>query len=176
MGTYRVMRQDDNGNRFLVAKDLARPAAEALAAEFEARGHKQLYWVEPTPNRIVVGGALIHQGRVLAARRSAPPEVAGSWEFPGGKAEPGETEEQALERELLEELGVRARALHRLPGSWLVRPGLELRIWAAELITGEPQPLQDHDRLRWLGPTELTTVDWLAHDREVLPHVAALLR
>ncbi|GAA2131144.1 hypothetical protein GCM10009760_04480 [Kitasatospora kazusensis] len=43
---YRVMRQDDNGNRFLVAKGLTRPAAEELAAEFEARGHKQLYWVE----------------------------------------------------------------------------------------------------------------------------------
>ncbi|MFJ8042883.1 SPOR domain-containing protein [Kitasatospora sp. NPDC096147] len=44
--TYRVMRQDDNGNRFLVAKGLTRPAAESMAAEFEARGHKQLYWVE----------------------------------------------------------------------------------------------------------------------------------
>ncbi|MFE4519805.1 SPOR domain-containing protein [Kitasatospora sp. NPDC056783] len=46
MGTYRVMRQDDNGNRFLVARDLDRAAARRLAAEFEARGHKQMYWVE----------------------------------------------------------------------------------------------------------------------------------
>ncbi|MFB7123970.1 SPOR domain-containing protein [Kitasatospora xanthocidica] len=46
MGTHRVMRQDDNGNRFLVAKDLDRAEARRLAAEFEARGHKQLYWVE----------------------------------------------------------------------------------------------------------------------------------
>ncbi|GAA3008444.1 hypothetical protein GCM10020229_20240 [Kitasatospora albolonga] len=46
-GTHRVMRQDDNGNRALVAKGLTRPEAEALAEEFEARGHKQLYWVEP---------------------------------------------------------------------------------------------------------------------------------
>ncbi|WP_441250431.1 SPOR domain-containing protein [Kitasatospora sp. McL0602] len=45
--TYRVMRQDDNGNRYLLAKGLTRAAAEALAAEYEARGHKQLYWVEP---------------------------------------------------------------------------------------------------------------------------------
>jgi hypothetical protein len=44
--TYRVMRQDDNGNRFLLAKGLTRTSAEALAAEYEARGHKQLYWVE----------------------------------------------------------------------------------------------------------------------------------
>lgn len=46
MATYRVMRQDDNGNRYLVAERLSRPEAEALAAEFEARGHKQTYWVE----------------------------------------------------------------------------------------------------------------------------------
>ncbi|MFI2612995.1 SPOR domain-containing protein [Kitasatospora sp. NPDC018619] len=46
MDTYRVMRQDDNGNRFLVARGLDRDAARSLAAGFEARGHKQLYWVE----------------------------------------------------------------------------------------------------------------------------------
>ncbi|MEV7597776.1 NUDIX domain-containing protein [Kitasatospora sp. NPDC089797] len=130
--------------------------------------------VEPPP-RIVVGGVLIRAGRVLAARRSAPAEVAGRWEFPGGKAEPGETEAQALERELLEELGVRARALRRLPGGWAVRPGLELRFWAAELLAGEPSPLEDHDELRWLAPAELDGVDWIGHDREVLPHVVALL-
>ncbi|MEU3496337.1 hypothetical protein [Kitasatospora cineracea] len=50
--THRVMRQDDNGNRFLLARGLDRAGAEALAAEFEARGHKQLYWVEPEDPRI----------------------------------------------------------------------------------------------------------------------------
>ncbi|MFJ4190115.1 (deoxy)nucleoside triphosphate pyrophosphohydrolase [Kitasatospora sp. NPDC089509] len=127
------------------------------------------------PPRIVVGGVLIRSGQVLAARRSAPAAVAGRWEFPGGKAEPGETEAQALERELREELGVRARALRRLPGGWAVRPGLELRFWAAELLAGEPSPLQDHDELRWLAPAELDSVDWIGHDREVLPHVVELL-
>ncbi|GAB2704231.1 (deoxy)nucleoside triphosphate pyrophosphohydrolase [Kitasatospora kifunensis] len=126
-------------------------------------------------NRIVVGGALIHQGRVLAARRSAPAELAGRWEFPGGKAEPGESERQALERELAEELGVRARAVARLAGQWPIRAGLVLRIWAAELVAGEPQPLQDHSEVRWLGPDELSAVDWLEHDRAVLPEVARLL-
>ncbi|MGW3077267.1 MULTISPECIES: SPOR domain-containing protein [unclassified Kitasatospora] len=46
MGTHRVMRQDDNGNRFVVAKGLDPAEARRLAAEFEARGHKQMYWVE----------------------------------------------------------------------------------------------------------------------------------
>ncbi|WP_156178597.1 hypothetical protein [Saccharothrix sp. ST-888] len=49
METYRVMRQDDNGNRSEVAGGLGRAEAEALAAEFEARGHKQLYWTEAEP-------------------------------------------------------------------------------------------------------------------------------
>ncbi|MFJ3218466.1 SPOR domain-containing protein [Kitasatospora sp. NPDC086801] len=49
MSVFRVMRQDDNGNRFLVAGGLERAEAERLAAEFEARGHKQLYWVEAEP-------------------------------------------------------------------------------------------------------------------------------
>jgi 8-oxo-dGTP diphosphatase len=130
----------------------------------------------PEQPRYVVGGALLHDGRVLAARRSTPPEVAGRWEFPGGKAEAGESQQQALERELHEELGVRARALGPLPGSWLVRPGLELRLWTAELLEGEPAPLLEHSELRWLGPDELAEVDWLDHDREVLPHVEKLLR
>ncbi|MFC5662372.1 SPOR domain-containing protein [Kitasatospora misakiensis] len=49
MDTFRVMRQDDNGNRFLVVGGIEREAAERLAAEFEARGHKQLYRVEAEP-------------------------------------------------------------------------------------------------------------------------------
>ena len=126
--------------------------------------------------RIVVGGALLHRGRVLAARRSAPAEVAGRWEFPGGKTEPGETPAAALERELREELGVEARALARLPGAWPVRADLELHIWTAELLAGTPEPLQDHSELRWLTADELPEVDWLDQDRFALPRVAALLR
>ncbi|MEV7771668.1 SPOR domain-containing protein [Kitasatospora sp. NPDC086791] len=69
MGTYRVMRQDDNGNRFLVAKDLDGAEAQRLAAEFEARGHKQLYWVEAAE-------------AAGAAGASAPSEVAEAPEAP----------------------------------------------------------------------------------------------
>ena len=122
--------------------------------------------------RIVVGGALLRQGRVLAARRSAPAETAGRWEFPGGKAEPGETPPQALVRELREELGIEARALERIPGAWPVRADLELHIWTAELVAGTPAPLQDHSELRWLSAAELEHVDWLDQDRFALPEVA----
>ena len=63
-----------------------------------------------TERIVVVGAALLDDGRLLAARRSAPPELAGRWELPGGKVEPGETPEKALVRELHEELNVRATA------------------------------------------------------------------
>ncbi|OIV37342.1 hypothetical protein BIV57_11395 [Mangrovactinospora gilvigrisea] len=116
--------------------------------------------------QIVVGGAVTRGGRVLAARRLAP--VPG-WEFPGGKVEPGETDAQALVRELEEELGVVARVTGALPGEWpLPKPGFVLRVLLAELVPGSPEPgaRDDHDALRWLTPDQLPAVDWLPQDRE----------
>jgi 8-oxo-dGTP diphosphatase len=113
---------------------------------------------------VVVGAALYHRGRLLAARRSAPPELAGRWELPGGKVEPGELPEQALVRELREELGVEAEAVARVPGEWPLKPGYVLHVWTARLVSGQPKPLQDHDDLRWLGPDEIWDVPWLDAD------------
>ncbi len=126
-----------------------------------------------TTARVVVGGAVLDQGRLLAARRSAPPELAGRWELPGGKVEPGETPEQALVRELREELGVDVEPLERIPGEWPLRPPYVLHVWTAGLIAGEPRPLQDHDELRWLAPAEVHDVPWLDQDR---PAVAEAVR
>lgn len=124
-------------------------------------------------DRVVVAGAVYDQGRLLAARRSAPPGLAGRWELPGGKLEPGETGEQALVRELREELGVETEPLERIPGEWPLAPGYVLRVWTARLVSGVPAPLQDHDELRWLGPGESDAVDWLDQDR---PAVAEAMR
>ncbi|WP_138905103.1 (deoxy)nucleoside triphosphate pyrophosphohydrolase [Streptomyces albidochromogenes] len=126
-----------------------------------------------TDRVVVVGAALFAGGRLLAARRSAPPELAGRWELPGGKVEAGETPPQALVRELREELGVEADAVERIPGEWPLKPGYVLHVWTARLLSGTPRPLQDHDDLRWLGPHEADSVDWLPQDR---PAVAEAVR
>ncbi|MFD5099020.1 (deoxy)nucleoside triphosphate pyrophosphohydrolase [Streptomyces albidochromogenes] len=126
-----------------------------------------------TDRVVVVGAALFAGGRLLAARRSAPPELAGRWELPGGKVEAGETPPQALVRELREELGVEAEAVERIPGEWPLKPGYVLHVWTARLLSGTPRPLQDHDDLRWLGPHEADSVDWLPQDR---PAVAEAVR
>ncbi|RFC72518.1 (deoxy)nucleoside triphosphate pyrophosphohydrolase [Streptomyces sp. AcE210] len=124
---------------------------------------------EPT---VVVAAALQESGRLLAARRSAPPELAGRWELPGGKVEPGEDPKRALVRELREELGIGAELVARVPGEWPLKPGYVLRVWTARLLSGSPRPLEDHDELRWLGPDEIWSVDWLDQD---VPAVKAVL-
>ncbi|MFF1393734.1 (deoxy)nucleoside triphosphate pyrophosphohydrolase [Streptomyces sp. NPDC058287] len=124
---------------------------------------------EPT---VVVAAALQESGRLLAARRSAPPELAGRWELPGGKVEPGEDPKRALVRELREELGIAAELVARVPGEWPLKPGYVLRVWTARLLSGSPRPLEDHDELRWLGPDEIWSVDWLDQD---VPAVKAVL-
>ena len=122
---------------------------------------------------VVVGAAIVRDGRLLAARRSAPPAVAGGWEFPGGKVEPGESEVAALVRECREELGVEVW-VGALLGT--VAPAeFVLRVYRAVLVAGEPRPLQDHDELRWLAAHELADVPWLPADVPLLPAIREAL-
>lgn len=122
----------------------------------------------------VVAAALVRDGRVLAARRSAPHRLAGGWEFPGGKLEPGEDAVTALVRECREELGVTVTVGAELATA--TGDGIELALHAATLTGGTPRPLEDHDELRWLDVDSLHDVEWLPVDLALLPAVAAHLR
>jgi 8-oxo-dGTP diphosphatase len=116
--------------------------------------------------QLVVGVALVHAGRVLAARRSYPAEFAGRWEFPGGKVDGDETPEVALVREIAEELDCTIEVTGWLEPEVEIRPGLVLRVATARLVDGEPIPRQgEHDAVRWLGADRLDDVDWLEADR-----------
>lgn len=128
----------------------------------------------------VVAAAILRDGRVLACRRTAPPETAGRWELPGGKVEAGETLEAALAREIGEELGCLIEV-----GEWLApvvpigaastEDGYELRVAVCRVTAGEVRPTE-HDQIRWLAADELDEVDWLEPDRPFLEHVRRACR
>ena len=122
--------------------------------------------------RIIVGAAIVENDRVLACARADPPEVAGRWEFPGGKVETGETEAEALIRECVEELGVRVEVGTRVGTDVPLAHGRAiLRVFLARLVDGNSPQLLEHLELRWLAADELYSVDWLPADA---PIVAAL--
>ena len=127
--------------------------------------------------RVIVGAAIIVEGRVLACERQDPPEVAGRWEFPGGKVEVGEDEVEALIRECEEELGVRVEIGQRVGGDVRLAHGRAvLKVYAARLLgTAEPQPLE-HGELRWLGPDDLDSVVWLPADEPIVAALRPILR
>lgn len=131
----------------------------------------------------MVGGAVVdtlaNPGALLVARRSAPEHLAGLWEFPGGKVEPGEAPEAALVRELAEELGIGVRLGAELPAEtpagWRLNDRASMRVWFAEVASGEPAPLEDHDELRWIRLEDHAAVlglPWIPAD---YPIVHALL-
>jgi 8-oxo-dGTP diphosphatase len=130
---------------------------------------------ERSPN-VIVAAVMMIDGRVLACERSAPPETAGRWEFPGGKVEPGESEEAALARECVEELGVRVEVGARVGVDVPIAGGRAvLRAFAVRLLDGVmPRPLE-HAALRWLGDDELDSVPWLPADRPIVAELPVLL-
>jgi 8-oxo-dGTP diphosphatase len=125
----------------------------------------------PPEIKVIVGAAIFDGDRVLACERAEPADLAGRWEFPGGKVEAGESEPEALIRECEEELGVTVEVGPRVGEDVPLGQGKAvLRVYAARLVRGKPEALE-HSDLKWLSASELHTVPWLPADA---PIVAAL--
>ena len=132
----------------------------------------------PAPTLRVVAAVLYDAaGRVLIAQRPAGKFLAGKWEFPGGKLEPGESPEQGLARELAEELGVevqRCRPLVSLRHDYPDRR-IELATLLVERYAGEPAG-REGQALKWVAPPELYTLDLLPADRPIVDRLQAMTR
>lgn len=117
-------------------------------------------------------------GRVLVAQRPAGKHLAGQWEFPGGKLEPGETPEAALVRELREELGIDCHASCFSPAGFASHPYEEfhliLLLFVLRRWRGEPAG-QAGQAVRWLRPPELFRLDMPPADRPLLGLLNTLL-
>jgi 8-oxo-dGTP diphosphatase len=127
---------------------------------------------------LVAAIALVRDSRVLLAERPAGKALAGLWEFPGGKVEPGETPEACLVRECAEELGITLRpddlapltfASHTYDDFHLLMPLYACRAWQ-----GEPQG-QEGQRLAWATAAELETYPMPPADDPLLPAIRTLL-
>lgn len=129
--------------------------------------------------KLVAAAALVDaDGRVLVAQRPPGKHLAGLWEFPGGKLEPGETPEAALIRELAEELGIQTRASCLAPAAFASHAyadfHLLLLLFVIRRWTGTPQPL-DGGELAWHRPNALFSLAMPPADRPLIGLLAALL-
>lgn len=125
----------------------------------------------------VVGAAILCSHKCLVARRAPHVSNAGCWEFPGGKVEAPESPQQALKREIAEELELEIRV-----GSWLGRgthlyfaKRIILDVYTAEITHGRPQ-LKDHDQIRWVDAEQVGGLHWAKADIPILPALESLLR
>jgi 8-oxo-dGTP diphosphatase len=127
----------------------------------------------------VIVDDLAHPTRLLAARRATAGALAGGWEFPGGKVEPGEDPIAALHRELVEELQITVDLGAELcppdGSAWPIVPGHQMRLWFAVVTSGTLTPTGSHDQLRWLPGDQLDQVAWLPADRAIIAELSGRL-
>jgi 8-oxo-dGTP diphosphatase len=124
---------------------------------------------------MVVAALIECDGKLLVCQRRRGSRFAFMWEFPGGKTEPGEALEQALARELREELGVTAligpeiyRVRHKYPE---MKDGIELVFFAVSVNPAEVKNL-DFEQIAWREPGSLPELNFLPADRELIDRLA----
>jgi len=125
----------------------------------------------------VVGAVIILDDSVLACRRAPFKSQAGLWEFPGGKVEAGESPEEALRREIMEELGVPVAVEQFVGAGEYQMTDVQIRLDCYRCVLQEKAPIRskDHDQFRWLKKDQLETVTWAPADIPVVQAVEALL-
>lgn len=133
----------------------------------------------PRPNgpalRFVAAALIVRGGEVLIGQRRADQPMASLWEFPGGKIEAGESPEQALTRELSEELGIRASIgppVTRIRHNYRHGGAVDLQFFAVREFTGEIDN-QIYQQVRWVKLEDLTGYEFLAADRGLIRDLAA---
>lgn len=116
----------------------------------------------------VVCAVILRDGMIFATQRGYG-EYKDGWEFPGGKVEPGETPEEALAREIREELETEIRVDRYLDTVEYDYTGfhLSMRCYLCGILSGTLR-LKEHEDARWLTIGDLDTVNWLPADRELL--------
>ena len=115
------------------------------------------------------------EGRIFATQRGYG-EWKNWWEFPGGKIEPGETPEQALQREIREELDADIRVgglLHTVEYDY---PAFHLTMYCFRCEPVGPFTLKEHEAARWLLPAQLESVRWLPADEEIIQMLSTTAR
>jgi 8-oxo-dGTP diphosphatase len=123
----------------------------------------------------VVAGILVRGDEILCCQRNEHQALPFKWEFPGGKIEPGETPQEALRRELDEELGIGAEIgaqVAEVDHTYLNGNSVRLRFFQVDRYQGELQNRIFHD-IRWVIRKELLKLDFLDADREIVLQLAA---
>ena len=123
----------------------------------------------------VVAAVIIHGGKVFATQRGYG-EFKDKWEFPGGKVEPGETPEQALAREIREELDTEIEVGTLIDTIETDYPNFHLSMGCYFCTVKEGHlTLLEHEAAKWLNAEHLESVDWLPADRSLLPAIRSEL-
>lgn len=125
---------------------------------------------------LVVAALIMKKDKVLIARRSTGDEnVLGKWEFPGGKVEPNETEEHAIEREIKEEFELIIKANKYITNNVCEYPTktVDLKLYECEYISGEFK-LHDHSEYKWVNINELLNYDLAPADIPLAKYISNL--